>query len=133
MAWAFEQSTGYLISPTGHRMEPPGYAGHAEGLNNPAMQNVVNVGPIPQGWYTVGEPRTSPNVGEYALPLVPDAENQMFGRSDFYCHGDEIAHPGQHLASDGCIIQALQNRKAVWNSLDHRLQVVAIYELPSAE
>lgn len=31
-----------------------GYAGNGPGLNNPAAQNQQNVGPIPQGTYTVG-------------------------------------------------------------------------------
>ena len=33
-----------------------GYSGHGEGKNNPAMQKVPNVGPIPVGKYTIGQP-----------------------------------------------------------------------------
>ncbi len=32
------------------------YSGHGLGLNNPAMQNVPDVGPLPQGTYVIGDP-----------------------------------------------------------------------------
>lgn len=106
-------------------MEPVGYSGHGIGLNNPLMQTVKFVGPLPVGFYTMGEPINDLRVGEYAIPLIPDLENEMFGRGAFFMHGDEIKEPGAHNASDGCIIQALIIRRAAWSSQDHRLQVVA--------
>lgn len=125
MSWTYEIVTGLLYEPQGNALEPPGYAGHGEGLNNPLMCNVEDVGPLPCGWYTVGEPISDPHVGEFALPLTPDPLNAMFGRADFYCHGDSIAHPGGHLASDGCIVQPKPNRVSLATSTDKRLQVVA--------
>jgi lipoprotein-anchoring transpeptidase ErfK/SrfK len=132
MSWIYEQSSGYLVSPSGHRMEPPGYAGHGAGVNNPALENVRDVGPVPTGVYTMQEPFDSPKLGRFAIQLQPDPANQMFGRSGFFLHGDEIAHQGEELASDGCIIQTLAIRQAAWNSLDHQLQVVESIEVPEA-
>ena len=122
--WIYQQSMGYLITPDGLRLEPVGYAGHGDGLNNPGMQNMKDVGPLPQGFYTVGDAIDDPQVGEYALPLIPDAENEMFGRADFFCHGDDIRNPGKHTASDGCMVQARQNREQLGSSADKRLQVI---------
>ena len=80
-----------------------GYSGHGPGLNNPAMCNVHDVGPLPAGGYAVEdaiEPDT--HLGPFAFPLIPDPENEMFGRNGFYIHGDNAEM--NHSASDGCII-----------------------------
>ena len=40
----------HVDNQTGERTNAgTGYAGHGEGVNNPTMQNVPNVSPIPQG------------------------------------------------------------------------------------
>jgi type VI secretion system (T6SS) effector TldE1-like protein len=102
-----------------------GYSGRSFYLNDPNSQNLPKEGPIPQGLYTIGQPRTDEIVGPFALPLTPDPSNEMFGRADFFIHGDEIAHPGQHLASDGCIILDRPTRQTIWGSGDTLLQVVS--------
>lgn len=71
-------------------------------MNNPSMQEVVDEGPLPCGLYTLGTAVTHPRLGPLAIPLHPDPLNAMFGRSAFYCHGDNQAHNG--TASEGCII-----------------------------
>ena len=103
-----------------------GYSGFGPGKNNPTEENVQNVGPIPEGWYDIEPPTNSPIHGPFALPLLPDAGNAMFARSGFLIHGDSIERPG--AASEGCIIQPKFARVAIWESGDHRLQVVR--ELP---
>jgi hypothetical protein len=134
MSWTFESSTGrlYAASEEGMTLVGTGYAGGgldaanleaAAGKNNPALQSVHFVGPLPEGWYTLEAPVNSRVVGEYALALVPDAENEMFGRDAFFLHGDSRTTPG--WASDGCIIQDRSVRERVWDSGDHRLQVTA--------
>lgn len=35
------------------------------------------------------------------MPLTPAPGNTMYGRTDFWIHGDSIEHPG--LASLGCL------------------------------
>ncbi|HKT87193.1 MAG TPA: tlde1 domain-containing protein [Candidatus Sulfotelmatobacter sp.] len=123
----FETTSGYMYSPTGHKMEPPGYSGHAEGVNNPAMESIHNVGPLPSGIYDLDAPLDHSQLGPFAIPLIPHAENEMYGRNGFYIHGDEVAHAGEELASHGCIIQIRAIRQAMWLSLDHVLAVVANY------
>ena len=79
-----------------------GYSGHGDGLNNPSMQNVKGIGPIPQGRYTIAPPHVDSTVGPVAMRLKPAAENEMFGRGDFLIHGYTSAM--DHMASEGCII-----------------------------
>jgi hypothetical protein len=128
MSWTYEQSSGFLVAADGIKLFPPGYAGRGSGKNNPAMQNVKDVGPLPCGFYTMTELiEDDPITGRYTIVLVPDASNEMFGRDAFRIHGDSIEEPGN--ASDGCIVQYLDNRVTAWTSPDHRLEVVAT--LPS--
>ena len=57
--------------------------------------------------------------------LTPDPANEMFGRSGFGIHADEIANPGKHLASTGCIVMSNAARIAIWQSEDRQLRVTA--------
>jgi hypothetical protein len=102
-----------------------GYAGHGEGVNNPTMQSIHNTGPLPQGIYTIGPPVNTTTHGPYVMWLTPDPANEMFGRSGFGIHADEIANPGKRLASTGCIVMSNQARLAIWATADHQLQVTA--------
>ncbi len=122
--WTFNQSTGE-IALDGMPVAM-GYSGHGPGKNNPAMQNVKNVGPIPVGLYTIaGLINEDPQCGVYVLILTPDPANKMFGRDGFRWHGDSIIHPG--WASDGCIASCLEARREAWQGSDHRLKVVSGY------
>lgn len=120
--WTYRQSEGTLADSTG-KIVGHGYSGHADGLNNPKLQSVRDVGPIPLGLYEIGSPYDSVHHGPYVLPLTPDPTNQEFGRSAFLCHGDSLEHPGQ--ASLGCVIMPRAVRELVHTSGDSRLQVVA--------
>ncbi|MFM0268275.1 tlde1 domain-containing protein [Paraburkholderia sediminicola] len=120
MPWSYQQSTGNL-SFNGEFVER-GYSGAATGKNNPAMQAVPNIGPIPRGSYQVGEPHTSPHTGTYTLNLTATAGTNTFGRSAFRIHGDSLHHPG--TASEGCIIMGVQTRHRIWVSGDRRLEVI---------
>jgi type VI secretion system (T6SS) effector TldE1-like protein len=121
MPWIYEQITGRLISPLGGLMAS-GYSGAGVGKNNPTEENVQDAGPIPVGYYDMESPINSPIHGPFAIPLLPDANNFMFGRFGFLIHGDSLERPGD--ASEGCIIMPRFAREAIWNSTDHRLQVV---------
>jgi hypothetical protein len=110
-----------------------GYSGaRPDGYNNPSMQGVENVGPIPCGRFRiVGPPFDSPKHGKYVLHLVPDAATRAFilslGRDPdtFLMHGDSIRLPG--TASEGCVIQAHDVRVMVWtaNAVDPYLEVIS--------
>lgn len=116
----YEQLTGELLDETNNPIAT-GYAGREAGKNNPDMQNVKGIGPLPRGWYTAQEPKDHPTVGKYAMQLIPDASNEMYGRNSFFMHGDAVEHPG--LASHGCIVMPRCIRELFWKMSTHRIQV----------
>jgi hypothetical protein len=118
--WTFHQRTGALVDAS-LAVIAHGYSGAPEGKNDPSKQDVANVGPIPRGLYALTTPHNSAKHGDFCLTLVPDAGNEMHGRSGFLMHGDGKEHPG--AASEGCIIMPLSVRLAVWRSNDHALTV----------
>jgi hypothetical protein len=99
-----------------------GYSG-AYGFGSAEFQQDHNIGPLPQGTYTIGAAQDHPVLGPLALPLTPDPANEMFGRSGFFIHGDNASHPGH--SSDGCIIMGPAQRQAISASGDTELQVVS--------
>ncbi|MEX3954582.1 tlde1 domain-containing protein [Trinickia sp. EG282A] len=121
MPWIYKQSTGEL-SRNGVIITRNGYSGKGEGKNNPSLQAWRSVGPIPRGTYTIGSPRNSSHLGNYAMPLTPNTGTNTFGRDAFYIHGDSIRRPG--TASEGCIILGPDIRARIWASGDRALQVV---------
>jgi hypothetical protein len=123
--WTYAQQTGELLQNSRHIAT--GYSGFDNGKNKPAMQAVPNVGPIPQGsWTIVGPPMNTAQHGPFVLRLEPAAVTVTFGRSGFLMHGDSIESPG--CASHGCIIMPRAVREQVWNSGDTALEVVALFE-----
>ena len=122
MGFEYQQSTGQLTGT----VTAEGYSGNGAGLNNPAMQQVHAVGPLPQGTYTIQPPHADPKVGPIAMRLVPAPANDMFGRGDFLMHGDNAAM--NHTASEGCIILPKAARIAIGAAVlagDTQLSVVA--------
>lgn len=125
--WTYIQKTGEFLHDGQHVAF--GYAGRdyddagnfVGGKNNPEMQSVKGIGPLPVGLYRSEPPTDDPVVGRYALRLVPDPSNEMYGRSSFFLHGDSAAHPGQ--ASHGCIVQGPAPRREFWDSDDHDIRV----------
>lgn len=120
--WIYVQKTGNLYNGNGLFIAS-GYAGHGEGVNNPALQNIHQEGPLPCGIYTIGAPYHNPKTGVYTMNLVPDPGNVMFGRSDFRIHGDN--GKGNRSASEGCPVFPHEVRTKVWESGDHTLKVIA--------
>lgn len=122
--WTYSQSRGRITRDNDPASYPLCYSGKGDGKNNPQFQGVVDVGPIPQGRYTIGEPiLKTPLHGPYVLPLTPATSNIMFGRAGFLMHSDSIVHPGE--ASEGCIVCPYSLRIEIWQSGDHDLTVVA--------
>ena len=127
-AWTYAQKTGELQKDG--KPVATGYSGIGTGKNNPEMQKVRNVGPIPEGdWKIVGPPVNTAEHGPFVLKLEPATETQTFGRGGFLVHGDSRESPG--CASHGCVILPRAVREQVWNSGDRDLEVVA--EMPEAE
>jgi hypothetical protein len=119
--WTYAQETGALLHDG--QSVATGYSGFDDGKNNPAMQAVPDVGPIPQGdWSVEGPPVNTAEHGPYVLTLAPAPSTNTFGRSGFLMHGDSVDAPG--TASKGCIIMPRTAREQVWNSGDTDLEVV---------
>jgi len=119
--WTYAQKTGDLLR-NGQRVGT-GYSGFDNGKNNPSMQAVADLGPIPQGdWTIAGPPINTPTHGPFVLRLEPANGTNLFGRSGFLMHGDSIENPG--TASHGCIIMPRSIREHVWQSGDTALHVV---------
>lgn len=135
MKWQYQQSTGTLFQDGTALCQ--GYSGHGEGENNPAMQNVRDVGPCPRGIYTLAGPECTATLalgqvcpacrgigihkhGPFVLRLIPDPANEMHGRAGMLCHGDNT----NHTASEGCIIMPLWVRKLLAESEDKQLEVI---------
>jgi Protein of unknown function (DUF2778) len=128
--WTYAQSTGALLQ-NGTQVAT-GYSGHDDGKNNPSMQAIRDVGPIPQGdWTIVGPPVNTPDHGPYVLRLEPANGTNTFGRSGFLMHGDSIEAPG--CASLGCVIMPRNIREQVWASGDTDLEVVPAPPLEDVE
>jgi len=120
--YIYTQSTGVLAHDGLSLLT--GYAGHGSGINNPSMQNLQDVGPLPQGHYSMTALIDSPHTGLATIILEPDPANRMSGRSGFRIHGDNAA--ADRTASNGCIIAGhAPDRIAIWQSADHVLSVVA--------
>jgi lipoprotein-anchoring transpeptidase ErfK/SrfK len=120
MTWTYHQSTGQIEHDG--RAVGLGYSGHGDGLNNPDMEEVHDVGPIPAGSWNIGDPEDSPKLGPEAIPLDP-VGHDAHGRTGFFIHGDNMQM--NHTASDGCIILARSIRDQIVNDGDRDLAVVA--------
>jgi hypothetical protein len=120
--WTYRQSTGELIAADGVCCGV-GYAGHGAGINDPAMDAIAHVGPLPRGRYTIGLAYDHPTLGPLTMNVAPDPATEMHGRADFRIHGDSIHDPG--TASHGCMVQDHRVRRAVSESADRDLEVVA--------
>ena len=129
LCWVYSQSTGrltYVDADGNATYIGSGYAGIGAGLNNPAMQNVPFVGPLPQGLYTIGPQQdyttTEGKTLRQAMVLRPDSDNQMFHRGGFLIHGPH-SHD-KHNSSNGCPIFSSDIRNQIGKSDDKCFEVV---------
>lgn len=118
---------GKIYNPQGKEIGQ-GYSGDIEHKNNPARENVPDMGPIVEGLYTISGPfcvkslkegETCPDCqgiskhehGPYIFRLHPDDPTREKilsynrGPDSFLIHGDSIIAPG--TASKGCIIMGV--------------------------
>jgi hypothetical protein len=121
--WTYSQSTGRLTTPAGD-LAGFGYSGRGTSLNSPDSQDLTDVGPCPQGLWTIGEFFDDPGgKGPLVCHLTPQAETETFGRTGLMIHGDNSE--ANHTASEGCIILAHPLRQLIQASSDRLLEVVA--------
>ena len=120
MTWGYQQSTGTLTKDG--IFEGTGYSGTGAGRDNPAMQNVPNVGPIPQGSYTIGpEYDEVPGLGPCVMHLDAQPGTETFGRSEFRIHGNNAENDASH----GCVILGPALRHLIAADVDKVLVVTA--------
>jgi hypothetical protein len=118
--WTYKVATGAISRGNFIGM---GYSGNGEGKNNPAMEGVPDVGPIPRGSWTIeGPPANTSEHGPFVLRLAAKDGTSTLGRDGFLIHGDAVAAPG--TASKGCVIQGRTTREMIWNSGDYDLEVI---------
>jgi len=104
--------------------DPDAYSGHGPGLNNPSMQNVPDIGPIPTGTYDIGGPKPdNPPTGPLSLRLYPTDDTNTFNRNGFLIHGDKVKGP-RNSASHGCIVTTKKSRQAINDNGGGTLHVV---------
>ena len=113
----YNQKTGetYLDG----EFEGIGYSGTGDGRNNPDMEDVPNVGPIPRGKYKIGQPYYSSRCGPICFPLEP-VGHDAHGRTDLRIHGDNKTGD----ASQGCIILGRTIRSRIRDDRETELEVV---------
>jgi RHS repeat-associated protein len=115
----YSQATGHLKcvdSKTGDVVaDGNGYSGNGAGKNNPDLQDVPFVGPIPRGDYGIGGTWNSPNTGPISIVLVYLGGLEPFpanrSKDMMRIHGDSLKHPGN--ASQGCIVIDPDTRKKI--------------------
>lgn len=95
------------------------YSGTGKGRNNPDMEYVANVGPIPHGSYNIGPAYDDPHLGPCVMHLDPLPGTNTHGRSAFRIHGNNA----QNDASHGCIIAGPALRRHIAASND-RVMIV---------
>ena len=79
------------------------YSGTGDGRDNPAMNDVPDVGPTPRGWWDINSPQNT-RLGKPSFRLTPDPANSVFQSrrtpSSFLIH----ANNDRNDASEGCTI-----------------------------
>ena len=115
--WTYRQHDGELLHDG--QFEGTGYSGTGAGRNNHTMQDVPDVGPIPQGKYAIGPAYQDDHLGPYVMQLDPLPGANTFGRSLFRIHGDNARHDASH----GGIILGPSIRRLVAASPDRLMEV----------
>ena len=107
-----------------------GYSGDPQHTDMPSAEDLKNEGPLPEGYYEIQLITGSDGIAcDYehkkapVMRLIPDPDNEMYGRGGFLIHGDLIGNPG--AGSHGCIVMPHGAREFIANSGDNRLQVIA--------
>ena len=116
MSWLYSQSRGELRR--NGLLIGRGYSGAGRGKNNPRLEAIRDVGPIPRGHYRIGVVHNSDNTGPRVMNLRPIG-HRAHGRISFEIHGDNT----RHTASRGCIIFPRVVRDRIAASGDTDLEV----------
>lgn len=120
----FQQSTGEIRDAEGAFIAK-GWAGNHQGKNNPAMQAEHNIGPLPQGLYSVGAwEEQHAHLGPWVAHLQ-QIEGETFGRDAFYIHGAAVDPSRFGQESKGCIVIPRTGRMIVKAYAPDQIRVIA--------
>ena len=121
--WTYSQSTGELKQ--NGKLMGTGYSGRnvpggPQGRNNPELEAMPNIGPVPRGRYTIPNPVKVAHNSPPVFPLAPKGHN-AHGRTGFQIHGNNVKND----ASRGCIILDFPVRTAIKKTLkkDREIEV----------
>jgi hypothetical protein len=109
--WIYSQSTGKFWNEAAICIADDCYSGSGPGKNQPTLQQIPDIGPLPEGLYWIEDPHDSDETGPDTCRLIPADGTDTFNRGQFAMHGDSISHPGE--ASKGCIIMRYDVRRVV--------------------
>lgn len=124
MTYTFYQNTGRFRGGSGeYAINTLAYSGQGSGYLNPAMQCVVNTGPLPASTYKITYCKNTmhdpPVQRPCAFYLDPQKPSEMCGRGDFFIHGCQCCTSGDDSnppaagCSAGCIVLSYANRKKI--------------------
>ena len=85
-----------------------GFSGNQFHFNQPIFESLSKQGPLPENRYKLHYQETHPTLGPHVFRLEPIDNSPMFGRDEFYIHGDNPA--ANHTSSEGCIVTSLPTR-----------------------
>lgn len=110
--FTYSQHSGILTDDQGIQVAV-GWAGNHDGKNNPDMQQVRCVGPLPRGVYKVESwIDVHPHLGPDVAPLT-QVSGETYGRGDFFIHGPSVASDRYGQESKGCIVITRPMRQQV--------------------
>ena len=112
--WVYSQSSGHLYlcdAQDVRTLVATGYSGAVGHQNRPESEQLKSRGPIPRGVWRLGTKFNHARLGPASIPLTPVEESKVFGRSDFWIHGDNSR--GDRSASKGCIILDRKTRNVI--------------------
>jgi hypothetical protein len=99
-----------------------GYSGHGDGVDNPALEAVRTIGPIPKGQYRILRWQDHyPKRGPIVAVLAPN-KHDAHGRSGFLIHGDNAKM--NKTGSWGCIVASRDIRIKLRDSGETLLEVI---------
>lgn len=97
------------------------YSGTGAGRNNPDLESLADVGPVPRGKYKIGPVYDDPHLGPLVMHLDPLPGTNDYGRTLFRIHGNNAANDASH----GCVIAPRTVREIVNLSRDRILTVTS--------
>ncbi len=100
----YRQASGTLWL-NGSIVEQSAYSGKGLGLNNPKLERIKNVGPLPAGLYRLAGPISEPTARTFRL--IYEGGPGLFGRDGFLVHGGNAGRD----SSRGCIVASRKVRQ----------------------